>query len=222
MSTKLLPMIILAARALSAFASEQDDFWPLVEGNKSLHLVVRVEFDGRRPMRTSEQLVYGQEDFEGKSYFRIRTRMVNGLPSTYVDKLVRKDATGVYFVDPEEKDAGEQTELLLPLKVGQSWTKVVKKDTRTQTVVGVESASAAGTTYKDCYHIRSVSKDGKRTEDYWLAPGMGIVKGEVQIDNKITEWNSLTSFKRANPYSWTPPTPRPVLRTDNQKRQERK
>jgi len=210
---RFLSVFLFPALTASTVAAEQANYWPLSEGDRSTFLVVRIQFDGRRPMKNNEQLVLKQEEFEGKRYFRVRT--TNGSPSIHVDKLVRKDTTGVYFIDPEEKDAGEQTELLLSLKIGQSWTNVVKKEIRTQTVIGIESVSAAGTEYKDCYHIQSVSKDAKRTEDYWLAPNLGIVKGEVQVDNQITERRSLKSFKRENPYSWTPPTPRPVPRRGN-------
>ena len=178
-------LLLLAAFSLASavFGLEQDDYLPLREGCEWTMDAEIILPSGEKSTATAHRTVGAQVEHDGKTYHRTRTWMEDGRTPTVSSKLTRKDATGFYSIVEGNADAKEQLEVMLPFKVGQTWQKTWGSVTVSNEVIGVESVTIGGTTYKDCIHIRSTAADGSYTEDYWEAPKVGSVKSEIVYQN---------------------------------------
>ena len=194
----LLVLMFCFAQVEPAFAvdADQKDYVPMREGVEWTMDVVITPDKGEAIQATGHRKVTGIVQRDGKQYFRSLTSMESpGRPAQEASKLVRKDESGFYTIDEQEKDATEQLEIALPLAVGHSWECVVKGVKQKATVISREDVAIGEKIYKDCYHIRTEGADGKVTEDFWEAPNTGSVKSIVVYANQGKMVLTLRSFK---------------------------
>jgi hypothetical protein len=129
--------------------------------------------DGKTKTATLRRRVGEQVERGGKVYRTVRSWSDNGFDER---KLMRKDEKGVYSITLNSGDEGEQVEIILPLKVGQEWTRTWRGGEVKERIEKIETVKIGEKTYERCYHIHSEALDGSFWEDYWEAPGVGWVK----------------------------------------------
>lgn len=138
----------------------------------------------------------GVVEKDGKSYLRTRIWM-EGLGDDRGEstRLFRREDSGLYSLSEKGGQTKEQTEMLFPIKVGNSWKTTDREgEELTVKVVGIEKVTIGDKVYENCYHIRSDSADGG-SEDYWEAPKVGTVRSELVSPNGVKVVVTLKEFK---------------------------
>ncbi len=177
--TAVLLVVTFLSSLFAAVPDAGDDrYLPLAEGAEwtmDLHITT---LDGREIRGTMQRVISVSVERNGKQYLHSTTTLrPSGFPPQSYAKLVRKDATGFHSIKLSVPDAKEQTEIPFPLKVGMTW-EIQSSSPLKQTVVAKESVTIGDKTYADCFRIHAETKDGKFVEDFWEAPGIGLVKSE--------------------------------------------
>lgn len=160
-------------------AIDKIEYGTLKEGDETVMDVTVSTSDGHEVTGIARRKIGAQEHFNGKLYFRVLSILELGSTSKTVPKLLRRDDTGLYSVDPADKGGVECAELGFPVNVGKSWSKTEHGTTITQTVIAIEDVTVNTKTYANCAHIQSVASDGSMAEDYWEAPGIGSIKSKI-------------------------------------------
>jgi len=189
----VLSILMMALPGSAALAA--DDYCPLAAGQERTMEVSIVMPDGSVILGTAHRKIEGAATKNGMSYFRRRT-WFEGMPfKPGSTKLMRKDEKALYSVDEQTPDSVEQVTLLLPLKVGSTWQRIVRGMAVVNTVVNKEAIEVSGKTYRNCYHIQSTWSDGRYTKDSWEAPNIGTVKEQVAYADGLTFTYTLKEFK---------------------------
>jgi|GEM_PF-3177739 len=129
----------------------------------------------------------------GKVYGKQRTWSGNAEPPGTPEELVRQDATGFYGLEPNANGGKEYCLVPFPLKPGTSrQTFTVDGVPSEIRVLGVETVTAAGKTYEQCYHLQTTAAG--MTDDSWLAPHVGLVQSRVALSDGTAMFGSLRSF----------------------------
>jgi hypothetical protein len=135
------------------------------------------EQDGAQPVQkgTIVQWIEGQEDINGKPYFK-RLTVVTGIQGMgeLGPLYFRQDTKGIYVFNKKRPALGESLALPDPPLVGAAWTNG-KAEVR---VEGQEDVHLAGQTYSRCLKVREKRSDKYTDEqhDTYYAPGVGQVK----------------------------------------------
>jgi hypothetical protein len=176
---RFLRLLLLVSACSVCLAVDDSEFFPIATGNEWIMDATMTAPDGSVKKGTVRRKVGGPEKRHGRTYHRVTISIEKPLPPSSSTKLTRKDENGVYAIEARDPNSREQTEILLPLKVGQTWTKSLEQKAFTDTVLGIESVTIGKKTYANCFHIQTTSPDGSFTEDYWEAPGIGSIKSEM-------------------------------------------
>ena len=187
-------ILVLPFLGFSALAG--NDYLPLAVGQESTMAVTIAMPDGSVMEGTAHRKIEGNVLKDGKNYFRCRT-WFEGMPfKAGSTKLVRKDEKAVYAIDERTAGSVEQTIVVLPLKVGAAWERMVRGMVVTDSVIQREDIDISDKIYKNCYHIQSTWSDGKFRKDSWTAPSVGTVKEQTAYADGLTFTYTLKEFKR--------------------------
>jgi hypothetical protein len=178
-------------------AADEED-WPMNQGDEWVFDVVMVLSDDRKFNATCRSKIGAKVERNGKTYHSSKMSIEGGPFPFESLKLLRKDEKGLYSLDPRNPDATEQTEIVLPLKVGQTWEHSEGLYRLKTEVIGLEKVVIGGKTYDKCYSIRTSAANGGYVEDYWAAPGVGTIKSEM-VQEGARFSLTLREFKRAKP-----------------------
>jgi hypothetical protein len=124
----------------------------------------------------------GETIIHGKRYFKYViesdfSSMMKAPKQMEEVRYYRKAEDGIYFLPAKDVDGSERLEMPLPVPVGVSWLSGASE-------VRAEHAGvlqAGGREYVDCLKISYVGAGSLNRVDYYLAPGVGMVKG-VYVD----------------------------------------
>jgi len=184
------PALLLASLTIGALLASQpltraadpapgDDYEPLALGQDSLMTATQIGPDGAKQVGTAHQRVEEAVMRNGQIYFRFHTWTEGWLENPDFTDLLRKDEKAFYRLLEDQPDAVEEIDLVLPLKVGNSWSHKGLIGTLKTTVLEQEDVTVNGKTYSKCFHTRTVAADGSHTEDSWDAPGVGTVRSDT-------------------------------------------
>lgn len=190
---RILPILVLIALRSLAFASDKPQYGTLVVGDEMV-MDVTLTFSGKSLNGSARRKIEASEQHNEKAYFRVVSILEIGPTPQTVIKLMRRDDTGVYSIDPTKTNAAEELELSLPLEIEKHWTKTFQGRATTHTVLAIETLNTNGKAYSDCAHVRSVGTDGS-TEDYWEAPGVGAIRSVIVYPNGMRMELNLREFK---------------------------
>lgn len=188
------PLITAIVFTKPSNAPEQREYLPLNEDYEWTMNARIVSVTGTTLNAMAHRKVERRVVRDGKSYFQMHTWVENKVLPVDYTLLCRKDRFGFYTITEGETRDEEQLELILPLKVGQSWQRLVGKYPVKDAVISVETVTVEGRRYTDCFHIRSATPDGSFTEDSWEAPDVGCVKSEMAFGNGARITLTLTDF----------------------------
>jgi hypothetical protein len=180
----------------ASLCAENNDYLPIGEGADWTMDLKMFQPDGKKLEGTGRRKIEGTVERDGKTYFKSKTWSEGVQPFSY-EKLIRKDESGFYSIDEREPVPAEQTEVVLPLKVGASWETKMEGRTVQNKVVGIETVNIGDKTYEECFHIRMQTDDESYVEDYWEAPKVGSVKSIIRYPNGFKITLTLREFKRA-------------------------
>jgi hypothetical protein len=180
--------------SLSTFATESDqsDYLPLIPGDAWTMDVVLTDPNGRVDKTILHREIEAQVEKFGKTYVPVSSWVEGGPVRSPFAKLYRKDAEGLYSI---VEGAMEQTEIPLPIIVGNTWKWQAAGIMVTETVIGLETVAIEDRVYKNCFHIRTQSSNGRYREDFWEAPRIGRVKSERVFNNHVKRTATLREFK---------------------------
>lgn len=121
--------------------------------------------------------IEGETLIGGKRYFKHITSMgAESIPGATKDienvRYYRHAPDGIYFISAGDPNLSELLEMPLPIPVGTKWLTGTT-EARAERVAIVK---ASGRKYADCLKVTYAEADGIRTTEYYLAPGVGIVK----------------------------------------------
>ena len=188
--------LFLGLGALAARA--RAEYIPIAVGDEWTMAMSIETPSGRSSEGVFRRRIESAERKDGKEYVRERTWTMGLAKGKEKTKLLRKDLSGVYSIDESVPGSPEQTEIVLPLKIGGTWQQRSGGKKITYTVLEMEEVEVSGKTYANCYHIRAASDDGSYTEDFWEAPHVGNVKSIIAYPDGIRVTLTMTAFKPAD------------------------
>jgi hypothetical protein len=135
---------------------------------------------------------------DGKTYFRIRFTSEGFLKVADYVALFRRADQGLYSRKEADSDGPEQSVVVFPLKIGNSWLRNATAASETTRIIGIENVSIQDHIYQECYHFRVETKEGKTVEEFWEAPNMGTIKSIDTLPDGSALTLILREFHRAN------------------------
>jgi hypothetical protein len=171
-------VLCLLVAASSACAQANDkDYFPLAAG-------AQWEYVGRVSSPTGEFNVPasihidGETIIRGRRYFKYvivsdLSALTKSPRRSEEVRYYRVAQDGIYYLLGKDTEGNELLEMPLPIPTGVSWlsgTSEVRAD-RAGTIKAGEHE------YADCLKITYKGTSGVRRTEYYLAPGIGIVKG---------------------------------------------
>jgi hypothetical protein len=191
----LLCFSLLSGLASFSRAAEPSEYCPLAEGMEWTMDAKVTSPDGKVIDTTAHRRIGAKEEWNGKSYYRMKT-WIDGVPELRAyESLERRDEKGLYSVDLRNPKPTEVTSMVLPFAVGQKWTRENGEAPVTLEVVALENLTINGKTYEKCYRIKATAKGGSYTEELWQAPGLGSIKSDVVLSIGAKVSVALREFK---------------------------
>lgn len=190
--------LLLVVSPACASAVEKD-YFPLADNSRWTYTGIYKYADGRQvPMRANAR-VEGRIIIRGKEYFKyvISPEFV-GVPNA--PKLpenvryYRVGADGVFLLPGRNPDGPELLELSLPVRPGIRWlngdAEAVAESAGTM--------KAGGREYADCLKVSYRSSDGSVGTEYYLAPGVGVIRASFASNGEQKAMMELTleEYKR--------------------------
>jgi hypothetical protein len=157
------------------------DYFPLVDG-------ARWEYTGHLSSSNGQfdipAVVHidGETIIHGKHYFKYVIESdfssMRKAPKRREEvRYYRRVEDGIYFLPARDTDGGERLEMPLPVPIGVSWlsgTSEVRAEHAGALKVGERE-------YSDCLKITYTGSGGTNRVNYYLAPGVGMIKS-VYLD----------------------------------------
>ena len=127
--------------------------------------------------------VEGKTLIHGKEYSKyVITAEFSGLTKTSKVsedvRYYRMAPDGLRFLSGKNPDGEERLEIAMPIRIGIRWLS----GTNEAWAERVGTIRAGTREYTDCLKITYKSADGARRLEYYLAPGVGMVRA-VDVDN---------------------------------------
>lgn len=183
-----------------ACASAADkDYFPLADNSRWSYTGTYQYADGKQVSMRANARVEGRIIIRGKEYFKyvISPEFVGvsdapKLPENL--RYYRVGAEGIFLLPGRNPDGPELLELSLPVRPGVRWlngdAEAVAESAGTMKVGGRE--------YADCLKVRYRSSDGSVGTEYYLAPGVGIIRASFASNSgpKTVMELMLEEFKR--------------------------
>lgn len=183
----LLLCLSLAFAFNSVLDAADPDYVMLQQGNEWTFEVVKVSAGDIVDKGTLVLKIGDKVMRNGHEYLQQTGTQKSGHALSF-DRLARIDENGCYSISSDASDSEEYKEVALPLKMGATWETSVNTGVFRSRVVGFESITINGRTFKDCCHIQT---DHPQTRiDRWLAAGVGAVK--VEAENNLADSTIMT------------------------------
>ncbi len=121
--------------------------------------------------------VEGQTLIHGKEYFKyVITAEFSGLtktPKLSEDvRYYRVEPDGIHFLSGKNPDGPERLEIAMPIRIGVRWLS----GTNEAWAEHAGTIKAGSREYADCLKITYQTTDGVRRLEYYLAPGVGMIR----------------------------------------------
>jgi hypothetical protein len=190
--------LLLAGSSACASAAGKD-YFPLADNSKWTYTGTYKYADGRQvPMRANAR-VEGRIIIRGKEYFKyVISPGFVGVPNapklSENVRYYRVGADGIFLLPGRNPDGPELMELALPTRPGVKW---LNGDAEAL-AESAGTVKAGGREYADCLKVRYRSSDGSVETEYYLAPGVGIIKASFVNSNEPKAVMELTleEYKR--------------------------
>lgn len=87
-------------------------------------------------------------------------------------RYYRVDRNGIFILSGKDDDGPEFLELPIPLRGGLKWSS----GTAEARAERAGTMKLGGRAYSGCLKVTFRAADGARSTEYYLAPGMGVIK----------------------------------------------
>ncbi len=161
------------------------DYFPLVDGATWTYAGSLSSPDGKKPPMTvqAHARVEGRTLIHGTEYSKyVITAELSGLtktPRLSEDvRYYRIAPDGIRFLSGKNPDGTERLEIAMPIRTGVRWLS----GTNEAWTEHAGTIKAGGREYTDCLKITYKSADGARRPEYYLAPGVGVMRA-VDVNN---------------------------------------
>jgi hypothetical protein len=190
----LYKVYILALCHVLAFTgacgqSNRGNYFPLADGSKWTYSGSFSSGDGKPQVVHANAHVEGKTLIHGKEYFKyVITAEFSGLtnaPRLSEDvRYYRVEGDGIHFLSGKNPDGPERLEIPIPIRIGVKWLSgtVEAWAERAGTI------KAGAREYSNCMKITYKTAGGVRSTEYYLAPGVGVIRA---IDVDTTEPKSV-------------------------------
>jgi hypothetical protein len=133
--------------------------------------------------------VEGKTLIHGKEYFKyVITAEFSGVtktPKLSEDvRYYRVDRDGIHFLSGKNLDGPERLEIAMPIRIGVKWLS----GTNEAWAERAGTIKAGGREYSNCLKITYMTAGGTRTVEYYLAPGVGMIRA---VDTDTSEPRSV-------------------------------
>jgi hypothetical protein len=171
--------LYLVVVATPAYAQRGgNDYFPLAVGSQWRYRG-RFSSDGSKPVPLQGAArVSGKALIQGKEYYKYvitsNFSQVSRAPGPFEDvRYYRVSRGGIFIISGKNSEGSEFLEMPLPLRAGSRWSSGAAE-------ARAESAGTVkigGRSYYDCLKVSFKAADGARSTEYYLAPGVGVIKG---------------------------------------------
>lgn len=161
------------------------NYFPLIDGAQWTYAGSFSSPDGTKPTLTvrAHARVEGKTLIHGKEYFKyVLAAEFSGLtktPRRSEDvRYYRVEPDGIHFLSGKNPDGPERLELALPIRLGVKWLNGPNEAWAEH----AGTIKAGGRDYADCLKITYRMAGGMQRLEYYLAPGVGMIKA-VDVNN---------------------------------------
>lgn len=175
------------------------DYFPLADNSKWTYTGTYRYADGRQVYMRANARVESRIIIRGKEYFKyVISPVFVGVPNapklSENVRYYRVGAGGIFLLPGRNPDGPELMELALPVRPGVRW---LNGDAEAL----AESAGtmkAGGREYANCLKVSYRSSDSSVGTEYYLAPGVGIIKASFvnKSEPKAVMELTLEEYKR--------------------------
>jgi hypothetical protein len=170
--------LCLAVAATPAYTQRGGkDYFPLAVGSQWSYSG-RFSSEGGKPVALQGAArVSGKVIIRGKEYYKYEITsnfsQVSRVHRLFGDvRYYRVDQGGIFILAGKDGDGTELLELPIPLRVGSKWSSGVAEARAER----AGTLNLGGRTYFGCLKVTFRAADGVRSTEYYLAPGVGVVK----------------------------------------------
>jgi hypothetical protein len=178
----------LAAAAIPAYAQRAaKDYFPLADGSQWSYKG-RFSSEGSKPVALrGAARVSGKAFIRGKEYYKYvitsNFSEVSTAHRPFEDvRYYRVDRGSVFILSGKDGDGPELLEIPFPLRGGLKWSS----GTAEALAERAGTMKLGGRTYSGCMKITYRAADGARSTEYYLAPGVGVIRA-VYMDSTAPE-----------------------------------
>lgn len=173
------------AFTLACAQSNGKNYFPLADGAQWTYSGSISSPDGKKPplVVQAKARVEGKTLIHGKEYFKyVITAEFSGLtktPKLFEEvRYYRVEADGIHFLSGKNPDGPERLEIAMPIRFGIKWLS----GTNEAWAERAGTIKAGAREYSDCLKITYQSASGERRLEYYLAPGVGVIRA-VDVNN---------------------------------------
>lgn len=170
-----------------------ESYFPLNAGAK-WEYTGHFSFTGGKPFPVRATMsVNGKILISGKRYFKfVLAADFSGLPAPRKPikdiRYYRIAEDGIYVRSGEEPNKPELVEIPLPIPIGVKWSS----GTAEAWAERAGTIKAGDNEYADCLKISYKAADGARSTEYYLAPGVGVIRAIYTDTNEPKSVMELT------------------------------
>lgn len=180
--------LYLVVAAIPACAQvEGKDYFPLAVGSEWSYKG-RFSSEGSKPVALrGAARVSGKALIRGKEYYRYtitsKFSEVSKAHRPFEDvRYYRVDRGSVFILSGNDGDGPELLEIPFPLRGGLKWSS----GTAEALAEHAGTMKLGGRTYSSCMKITYRAPDGARRTEYYLAPGVGVIRA-IYMDSTAPE-----------------------------------
>ena len=175
------------------------DYFPLAVGSQWSYRG-RFSSEGSKPVDLQGAArVSGKALIRGKEYYKYEitsnfSRASKSRGSFEDVRYYRADRGGIFILSGKDDDGPELLEMPIPLRGGLKWSS----GTAEARAEHAGTMKLGGRAYSGCLKVTFRAADGARSTEYYLAPGIGVIKAVYRDSTAPASVMKLTleAYKR--------------------------
>jgi hypothetical protein len=167
--------------------SNGKNYFPLADGSQWTYSGSLSSPDGKKPTMKmqAKARVEGQTLIHGKEYFKyVISAEFSGLtktPKLFEEvRYYRVETDGIHFLSGKNPDGPERLEIAMPIRFGVRWLS----GTNEAWAERAGTIKAGARQYSDCLKITYQGAGGRQRLEYYLAPGVGMIRAVDTNNNE--------------------------------------
>ena len=188
MPQRLLVFALCLVLAITTTCAQirEKDYFPLANSSQWTYSGSLSSPDGKKPLVVQARArIEGKTLIHGKEYFKyVISAEFSGLtktPKLFEEvRYYRVEPDGIHFLSGKNPDGPERLEIAMPVRFGVRWLS----GTNEAWAERAGTIRAGAREYSDCLKITYQGAGGRQRLEYYLAPGVGMIRAVDTNNNE--------------------------------------